>query len=192
MEWCDGRRAGIGLAGMSELEVRLFGPFRVLRDGEDLEPPSGIAAAVLKMLVLNGGVVHQERVIEHLWPGEPTEVGRGRLKNAVARLRRSPGVTIRTRPRATIELRERFRCDLAEFIRDAPRALSGVLSRAECLHLQELWVGPPLEDNLYDPWAEDFREQAQAFKERLWALLDTTRDSAWQGRENGGRDGRDR
>jgi DNA-binding SARP family transcriptional activator len=171
---------------MSELDVRLFGRFRVLRDGVELLAPRGLAAAVLKLLVLNGGVAHQERVIEHLWPGDPLLVGRGRLKNAVGRLARSPGITIRSRHRATIELQDQFRCDLADFIRDAPRALSGALSRDECMRLQELWVGPPLEDNLYDSWAEEYIEQAQALKQRLWAMLDATRDPDWRGRQGTG------
>jgi len=161
---------------MSEFDIRLFGRFRVLRDGVELDPPIGLSAAVFKALAVNQGVINREKLIGQLWPDDSLDVGRTRLKHVLYRVRQDTGARIQSRRATTVVLQDPFRCDITEFIQEGLRTLSGGLdsedSERALLRLQAMWMGPPLEDNPYDLWAEDVIRQAHAVKERLWLLLD--------------------
>lgn len=163
--------------------MRLMGRFRLYRDGVELQVPLGRAASAFKLLVLNGGVVHRDTMIEHLWPGEPTQVGRARLRNVLSRVRRDTGAIIE-RTTDSVILDDDVRCDLVEFIMKGSRALSGIDGREEsfrmCLEAQELWAGAPLEDNRFEPWADQVRKRAYEIQARMWELLEAVqKDPHW-------------
>lgn len=157
---------------MAEFDVRMFGRFRVLREGRELGTPQRLAATAFKMLVLNGGTLHGELLARRLWPDQPQATRHARLRNVLSRARQQTGVRI-VRRGDSITLGDTVRCDLAEFLHESPRVMAGdgELLRRRGMDLQALWVGPPLEDNRYEPWAEEFRDRAFRLRARLWEAL---------------------
>lgn len=157
------------------LEVRVFGRLRVTRAGTDIRVPYGKESTVLQRLVLNGGSIHRERLMEELWPDCPIEQSAPLLRTVLSRLRRRTGARIVARG-GSVDLLDPYWCDLDEFIRKATRALSGDAgveeARRLCLEAQALWFGSPLEEHCYRPWAESLRGRANDLRDRMWLLLD--------------------
>jgi DNA-binding SARP family transcriptional activator len=157
---------------MADFDVRMFGRFRILRDGCELGTPQRLAATAFKMLVLHGGTLHGELLARHLWPDQPQATRHARLRNVLSRTRQQTGVRIARRG-DSITLVDTVRCDLAEFLHESPRILAGAdeLLRRRGMELQSLWVGPPLEDHRYEPWADEYRGRAFRLRTRLWEVL---------------------
>lgn len=170
---------------VATFDVRMLGRFRVFREGVELVVPQGHAASVFQILVLNGGVAHRDMLIGQLWPDEPVDVGRGRLRNVLTRVRQDLGATFEARAKGTdtVTLLDRFRCDLIDYIRDARRAIAGLDGRERsyqlCIDLQARWTGPPLEDSRYAPWAEGPRQIALDLHTRIGTMLDNIPTPAW-------------
>lgn len=170
---------------VADFDIRMLGRFRVYRDGVELVVPQGHAASVFQILVLNAGVVHRDMLIAQLWPDDPADVGRGRLRNVLTRVRQDLGANIEARAKGTdtVTLLDRFRCDLIDYIRDARRAIAGLDGRRQsyrlCMDLQARWTGPPLEDSRYEPWAESTRQLALDLHARIETMFDTMPTPGW-------------
>lgn len=155
--------------------VFVLGRFRVERDGSEIRVAPGRASTLFQRLALNGGAIHRDRLMEELWPDTPVVTADTRLRNLLASVRRQTGANIEGRG-PSITWSDSIWCDLDEFIRLASRAVSGDVpletARALCLQAQALWLGAPLEDQRYTPWAEGLRRRANDLQERMWMLLD--------------------
>lgn len=157
-----------------ELDIRLFGRTRIFRNGVEVPVPSRQPAAVLKLLALNGGVMHPDKLVQALWPQDDSALARARVRNVLVKVRKPTGVLIQER-RDSVTVLDVIRCDLLEFIDKASRAVAGIEDREATYRLgleaKTLWAGPPLEDHRYDEWAQTPRQRAFDLRERLWAML---------------------
>jgi DNA-binding SARP family transcriptional activator len=175
-------RSATKTGAMADFDVRLFGRFRLFRDGEEIKVPHPQGAKALKLLVLNGGVVHEDRLAAALWPADQPGESKTRLRNVFSRLRQETGAKISRRNTAVI-LDDTFRCDIIEFIERGTRAASGIDGREEsyrlCVEVESLWAGPPLEEDRYEPWADEARQRAYDVQSRVWAMLGTVHDPEW-------------
>jgi len=153
----------------------LFGSVRLTFGGAALARPPGNQAKALSLLVLNGGCMNREKLVERLWPDAPVSAGRHQLRSLLAKLRTSTGLSIQ-RQDDLVVLDPPVWCDIEQFVVLASRAVSGVdgpeASRRLGLEAQALWTGPPLETWRYEDWAIRVRGRVFALQERLWALLD--------------------
>jgi DNA-binding SARP family transcriptional activator len=167
-----GRRAEARQDGFA---LFLFGSVRLTFDGEALARPPGNQAKALGLLVLNGGCMNRDTLVERLWPDTSVPSGRHQLRSLLAKLRTSTGVSI-VRQDNLVVLEPSIWCDIERFIVLSSRAVSGVdgpqAARRLGLQAQALWTGPPLESWRYEDWAIRVRGRVFALQERLWALLD--------------------
>lgn len=80
------------LAGPSALSVKLLGDAGVWQDSERLPFPTRRAElAVLSLALAGTGGLHQEELIERLWPEAPADRAGGRLRNVLWQMRRTLG-----------------------------------------------------------------------------------------------------
>lgn len=157
--------------------IQLFGPFRVARGAVDATPPAGRPATVVQLVALNGGRLHAEEVIEHLWPASDPTTGRTRLRNVLARLRRASGDVV-VRDGDALTLAPGVRVDLAEFDEAARAALSSQGPDAADAARRALAVagGELLPDARYESWADRHREAVRLRQlDLLGALADHER-----------------
>ena len=135
-----------------------------MRAGAQIVPLEGAKLRALLVLLLlhPNEVVPSERLIDHLWSGEPPSTAANALQVYVSRLRkllgreavvtRAPGYQLLLEPDRVDALRferliEEAREDLAESRPDAAlRNLEAALS---------LWQGTPLSDFVYEPFAQN-------------------------------------
>lgn len=69
-------------------QLRLFGPFRISRDGEAISLPVTKARSLLAYLVLFPSAnCSRERLVDVLWPDAPPERGHHRLSSLVYQIR---------------------------------------------------------------------------------------------------------
>lgn len=152
-----------------------------MRDDQLLPRPPGNQCKALSLLVLNGGCINRDALIEHLWADKPIAVGRHHLRNLLTQLRESSGLDIQ-RQDDLVVITDQVWCDIEAFMLTATRALAGVDDADECRRLglaaQQLWAGPPLESYRYDRWANQLRDQAFSLRDQLWALLPADATSA--------------
>lgn len=69
------------------LHVRLFGPPRIERDGEPVEPDTRKAVALLAYLAVSGQAQGRDRLAALLWPEADQERARGALRRTLSALR---------------------------------------------------------------------------------------------------------
>ena len=162
------------------LDVRLFGPCRILRNGVEVQRPAPQPAAALKILALRGGVIQRDKLVAALWPDEDIAVARARLRNVLSKLRRATGVRIQERKDSVLVL-DRVRCDVVEFIQLAGRAVAAADQPRKrnqlCVEALALWVGPPLEEDCFAVWAQSHRRRAFELQRAMWAFLPPTDSS---------------
>ena len=172
--------------GGREVAIVALGRFAVLRSGEPVPLAawqSRKARDLLKVLVARRGhPITREAAAETLWPQENPEPLGNRLSVALSTIRKvlDPG---RRHPpdhyvmadAQTIALRlDRVEVDLIEFLRIADRAIDlmakGDRDAAEALLRQarQIYAGDFLEDDLYEEWAVEAREEARS---RLLTVL---------------------
>lgn len=78
------------LSAIVGLEIRAFGTFRVVRDGEEVELGGRLPGELLALLVVaEGAAVDHEILADRLWRGEPPASARATLQGYIARLRRA-------------------------------------------------------------------------------------------------------
>src|SRR3546814_10342141 len=100
----------------------LLGRFVVHRGGEDMTPPAGMAANVVKILAVRGAGVHLDELAEVLWPDSDPGRGRTRLRNVLARIRRASGDIVQRRGES-VTLADGVEVDSRRFDRAADAAL---------------------------------------------------------------------
>lgn len=161
-------------SGGKPFELSLFGPLRVVRAGQQLKPPPGLASMAVVLLALHGGEMHRDALIERLWWEVPVQSGRHRLRNVLSDVRASTGAEVERQGDAVV-WRDPLWCDIDEFIRVATTAVIGFGDETERrragLRAQDLWRGSPLEAWRFDPWAISVRRQLFALRQQLWDLL---------------------
>jgi DNA-binding SARP family transcriptional activator len=168
-----------------EVAIVALGRFAVLRAGEPV--PLGAwqsrkARDLLKLLVARRGhPITREAAAETMWPEDPEPLG-NRLSVALSTVRKvlDPG---RLHPPdhyvvadgQTIALRlDRVDVDLIEFLRVADTAIdlmakgSRGAAQAPLRQARQIYAGDFLEEDLYEDWAVEAREEARS---RLLAVL---------------------
>jgi DNA-binding SARP family transcriptional activator len=172
--------------GGPEVAIVALGRFAVLREGEPIPLAawqSRKARDLLKVLVARRGhPITREAAAETMWPEEDPEPLGNRLSVALSTIRKvlDPG---RRHPpdhyveadAQTIALRlDRVHVDLIEFLRIADRAI-GLMAKgdrdaaeAPLRQAHRIYAGDFLEDNLYEEWAVEAREEARS---RLLTVL---------------------
>ncbi len=172
--------------GGREVAIVALGRFAVLRAGEPVPLAawqSRKARDLLKVLVARRGhPITREAAAETMWPAEDPEPLGNRLSVALSTIRKvlDPG---RRHPpdhyvvadAQTIALRlDRVDVDLTEFLRIADRAI-GLMAKgdrdaaeAPLRQARQIYAGDFLEDDLYEEWAVEAREEARS---RLLTVL---------------------
>src|SRR5579863_2440136 len=101
------------------MEFRILGPVEVA-DGDAPVPLAGVKQrALLAFLLLNANqVVSSDRLIDELWPGQPSDSARAALQVRVSQLRKAlgaAGAAIVTRPPGYLVRVGRDELDLHRF-----------------------------------------------------------------------------
>jgi DNA-binding SARP family transcriptional activator len=172
--------------GGHEVAIVALGRFAVLRAGEPVPLAawqSRKARDLLKVLVARRGhPITREAAAETMWPEEDPEPLGNRLSVALSTIRKvlDPG---RRHPpdhyvvadAQTIALRlDRVDVDLIEFLRIAERAIDLMAkgdrdaAEAPLWQARQIYAGDFLEDDLYEDWAVEAREEARS---RLLTVL---------------------
>jgi DNA-binding SARP family transcriptional activator/pimeloyl-ACP methyl ester carboxylesterase len=165
---------------MSQVEFRVLGPLEVTAHGQSLGLAGARTRAVLAMLLVHASqVVSSDRLIEELWPGQPTEKATDSLQVRLSELRkalrsageadrlvtRPPGYLLRVAPGELDALR--FEQLTAEG--DAALAAGNAATAAQCLdQALGLWRGPALAD--FDGVPSARTEAGRLEEQRLAAL----------------------
>jgi DNA-binding SARP family transcriptional activator len=159
----------------SDLQVVLLGRFAVERGGQDVSPPPGRPATLVKLLALRGTVTLDEAV-EALWEDADEEVGRARLRNVLNRVRTASGDVIVRREEALL-LAPGVSVDATRFEEEAAAALRAPASARVGLARAALAraTGELLPADRYADWASAPRER---ITRRHLALLDQVADDA--------------
>lgn len=154
--------------------VQLLDGFAVRRGDEDLTPPEGRLADLVKVLALHGGDATAEHVIDELWPDADAETGRTRLRRVLARLRRSSGDLV-VRDGERLRLPDDTAVDHAAFVEAAREALTGTGATQEGARIALGLGGALLPDDTAEEWAVEARREVQRLR---LALLDQVANAA--------------
>lgn len=143
--------------------VRVLGPLRIDCDDRPVPVPVGRPAHALMLVALHGGRVHSEVLVDALWPETDTVVGSTRLRNVLARLRRTAGDLL-VRDGEAITFAPGVRVDVEEFeaaTRDALRRTGATADEQRSAAEQALHLvrGEVLEEARYEAWAASFRDR---------------------------------
>jgi DNA-binding SARP family transcriptional activator len=148
------------------LRLRVLGGFVARRGDWTIEPSAWgrpMAARLVRcLLTRDGAVMHEEELLEQLWPSLEPASARRSLHVAVHRARAA--LDVRGAARSVLEINgEGYRLrlgaqdtfDAAEFDAAAQIALgvAGSDRRAQLEQACALWRGEPLPDDRYEPWA---------------------------------------
>jgi DNA-binding SARP family transcriptional activator/tetratricopeptide (TPR) repeat protein len=166
-----------------DVDIKLLGRFEVIVDGTVVPPEvwrRRHAAGLVKLLALSQGRrLHREQVIDALWPDLSVRAAQPRLHKAAHYARRAFGdddsaaVVLRDDlvallPEAAVTV------DALEFRRRAEAAVAG-LSGAGAADALELYGGPLLPEDPYEPWVAEQREGLRVLR------LETLRTAGrWQ------------
>ena len=148
------------------LSVKTLGGFRVFRAGEPVTAwPSKKARTLLKVLIARRGrPVTREQLMERLWPGDdPAKLG-NRLSVALTTLRDVLGrdlEVIRADADAVSLDLDRVAVDVERFLAEVEAGLEHD-DLARLVHAERLYAGDFLEEDAYEDWALDLRDQARA------------------------------
>jgi DNA-binding SARP family transcriptional activator len=172
--------------GAHEIAVLALGRFAVMHAGEPVPLAawqSRKARDLLKVLVARRGrPLTREAAAEAMWPDEAPEALGNRLSVALSTIRkvldpqrRHPADYYVVSDARTIALRtDRVSIDLIEFLRISDRA-SELMTQGErdaaegpLRRARQLYAGDFLEEDLYEDWAVEVREEARS---RLLAVL---------------------
>ena len=153
----------------------MLGRFEVSGAGEDLTPPVGRAATVVKVLALRGAVT-AEAAIDLLWGDCDPDTGRARLRNLLNRVRSASGPIVE-RSGDLLRLAAGVDVDVDRFERAAARVgdtdPAGRIGAARAA--LAIYAGDLLPGDLYEDWAASARER---LRRQHLALVDlVARDS---------------
>ena len=165
--------------GLSEtsrvMRLRCLGEVVLTRRGHVLELPSGRPTLAVMAVVATGGSMHAEQLIDLLWPEADLDVGRGRLRNVLSRVKGAADGLLE-RQGDVVRLASEVEVDLTEFEAGARQALAleptdadraGAVARDAAA----LYRGPAFRDARYESWAVSARERARSLYLRLLDLL---------------------
>ena len=150
------------------LVIQTLGGFKVVRDGEPVTNwPSKKARTLLKILIARRGrPVARDELMELLWPGEDPVKLPNRLSVALSALRGVVGADAIDADNAAVSL------DLEHADVDVERLLS------DPAQAEAIYAGDFLEEDRYEDWATDLREQArEAYASALRTRARETRDN---------------
>lgn len=158
------------------LEFRILGPVEVYADGQRIPIGGGKQGALLAMLLLSpGGSVSTDRLVEALWGTNPPASAANSLYVYVSQLRKQLGNgTIVTRGRGYSLEVDPARIDAHRFealVREGSEQVLAGDAHAAARTLRDalaLWRGLPLQEFVYDDFAQAEIERLQAL--RLAAL----------------------
>jgi DNA-binding SARP family transcriptional activator len=164
------------------MEFRVLGPLEVTADGQSLGLGGARTRAVLALLLVHANqVVSSDRLLEELWPGQPTDKAADSLQVRLSELRkalrsageagrlvtRPPGYLLRVAPGELDALR------FEQLATEGGTALAAddAATAAQCLdQALSLWHGPALADFDTVPSA---RAQAGRLEEQRLAALES-------------------
>ncbi|MGZ8750134.1 MAG: AAA family ATPase, partial [Pseudonocardia sp.] len=136
------------------------------------------AASLVKLLALaEGRSLHREQVIDALWPTVPPDAALPRLHKAAHYARRAlepddehgnPILVLR-QDRVLLLPESEVHVDAVEFRRCAEKALAAG-SAAEAEAALAAYGGPLLPEDLYEPWAADWRDTVDVLHRDLLRL----------------------
>jgi len=165
-----GSRAALG----GHWRVQLLGDMVLSLDGAVFEPRGRALGQLVKLVALLQPVPVDE-VVEILWPEAPPGMGRQRLNNLHARLRRVCGILV-VRQGETLRLSPGAEVDVAAFEQRAAAALAAMRSGhpdagALCRDAVVLYRGELLPADRYEDWTASRRVQlGRLYLELLDAL----------------------
>lgn len=155
-------------------EVQVLGGFEVRR-GHTVLHGSGRASQLVKHLVLAGGSVRVETMVEMLWPDEMSGVGQRRLKNVLTRTRASYGSLVNRR--GQLLCLSSCTVDLHAF-EDLARAVAAAQDDERILRARTAvtaFTGPLLPDDLYD---DRIAQRREVVCQRVLGLIDVVLTAA--------------
>ncbi|MEV5603967.1 AAA family ATPase [Streptomyces sp. NPDC052299] len=165
------------------VRIRLFGGFRVTRDGGPALAerwPRQTAQSLVKLLaVVPGHRLHREQVIDVCWPDTDPQAAQGSLRVALHAARRALEPELASRATSSYlaseggllyldPVRVRIDADRAEERAHTALATGGV---AELRQALDRFSGEFLPEDRYADWAEGRRSQLAELKERLLLAL---------------------
>ena len=176
-----GSRAALG----GHWRVQLLGDVVLSLDGTVFEPRGRALEQLVKLVALRQPVPVDE-VVEVLWPEAPPGMGRQRLNNLLARLRRVCGILV-VRQGETLRLSPGAEVDVAAFEQRAAAALAAMRSGhadagALCRDAVVLYRGELLPADRYEDWTASRRVQlGRLYLEVLDALAEEADSSGRSG-----------
>ncbi|HLJ03232.1 MAG TPA: BTAD domain-containing putative transcriptional regulator [Solirubrobacteraceae bacterium] len=192
-----GVRAESGIAELAqggaevgpELEIVTLGRFAVLREGQPIPLvawQSRKARDLLKLLASRRGrAITRDAAAEALWPGEDPRPLSNRLSVALSTLRKvldpdraHPPDHFVTADQQSLSLRiEHMSLDVARFMEAAQTGIDIAARRdlaaaeAALREAEALYTGDFLEEDLYEDWPVDCREEARSLAQEVSRLL---------------------
>ncbi len=160
LKLCESLEKSHSDLGSPTVFLRLFGSFEIEVEEDNVPLTSKRATELLSLLAVHGKPVHNEVVVDHLWPDAPLDVGMKRLRNVVKRARLAVGDEGVVRSADAIGLGPFIRVDLqlAESLlrefESSPQQRIGSLVEAV-----KLYRYPLLDELLYSDWASALRVQ---------------------------------
>lgn len=144
----------------SRWRVQVLGDLVIQRQGQPVEPRGRVLGQVVKLVAVRGPIPIDEAV-EVLWPDTAPGVGRRRLNNVLARLRRECGDLV-VRNGDALSLAPGTDLDLADFEEQAGAALGAARSGrpdagALCRSAVVLYAGELLPADRYEDWTASRR-----------------------------------
>jgi DNA-binding SARP family transcriptional activator len=152
--------------------VQALGSFVVRRGQQTVALAAGVPSTLVKLVASRGGSVSLDVAVEVLWPEVPTDVGRGRIRNVIARARELTGGAIERRG-TSIAFIDSVELDVRRFedafrtvqrLRDEDPQQARSVARAALATYDTL-----LADDLYEQWADEPRS---TLRRRASALID--------------------
>lgn len=162
--------------------IVLRGPMVLLQDREEFTIPPGNPQRLLGVVAALDGSASLDQISEAMWPGDPVDASRARLRNVLMRLRRGTGELL-VRSAAGVRLAPGVRCDLHEFERGASDALAAAradpdLAGRLATQAIELAAGTAFADFEYEEWAMSTRRRVEQQMIELLDLLSVQAEDA--------------
>jgi len=154
----------------SAVFVRLFDGFEVSVDGNPIPTPVGHAATIVKLAIVNRGVVKVDQAVDALWPDADLATGRQRLRNVLGRLRKAVGADLIGRSGDSLVLSASVQSDLGQALSLSDGALRTSMDSVDVAVAALAAMPEPerllLEDR-YDDWAIEACAGYRTLRERV-------------------------
>lgn len=165
--------------------VTTFGRFSISAKGGSTFPNESNPTRLLKLMAIRGPVVSIDTIIASLWPDDPYETCRRRLKNLVSRARQTIGDDCLDRSQEFVSFRPTVEVDYIRFhdlARQTTLAQTTKHQRAEAARAAlDLVDGPLLPSELYTEWVSEARWQTDAAIQRMLQVLIDTLENTQSG-----------